>query len=132
MSVNAYQSYKVVEVYTYIQCQRFAAVFVLVSVNTYQSLAVLEESRLQTDDNELHTGGSVVVDVVGNPSNVGVVKRSIDLVENEERRRLVGMDSEQQCQSRHCLLTTREVLHISESFQWGHGVVFNAVEVWLI
>jgi hypothetical protein len=77
----------------------------LVTIDTDKRFAVLEKARFQTDNNELHAGGRVVADVVGNPSHVGVVQGSINFVKDEERRRLVGMDGEQQCQGCHCLLT---------------------------
>lgn len=117
---------------THIESQRLAAILYLITVDANKSLTVLEETGLQTDDNELHAGGGVVVNVVGDTGHVGIVESSINLVEHEEGRWLVGVNGKQQSERCHGLLTTRQVLHIAESLQGRHSVVLDTVEVWLI
>lgn len=79
---------------THIKCQRFTAVLNLVPVDADEGLAVLEQTCLQTDHDKLHARRSVVVDIVRNAGNVGVIEGCVDLVEHEEGRRLVRVDSE--------------------------------------
>lgn len=69
---------------THVERQGLAAVLHLVTVDADKSLAVLEKTTLQTDDNELHARGGVVMDVVGDTGHVGVIKGSVDFVEYEE------------------------------------------------
>jgi hypothetical protein len=57
----------------------------LVPVDTDERFAVLEKPGFQTDNDELHAGGRVVADVVGNPSHVGVIQGGINFVKDEER-----------------------------------------------
>lgn len=79
---------------THIKRQRFAAVLDLVPVDTDQSLTVLEQSGLQTNHDELHARCGVVMDIVGNAGDVGVVQGCVNLVQHEEWRWLVRVDSE--------------------------------------
>lgn len=69
---------------THIKRQRITAVLALVSVDTDQSLTVLEQTRLQTYHDELHTRGGMVVNVVCNSGNVGVVEGCVNFVKHEE------------------------------------------------
>jgi hypothetical protein len=81
---------------TYIKCQSLTTISFLISENTYQTLATLEKARLQTDDNKLHSRTGMLPDVVLNLLNIGIVKRSINLVQNEERTGLIGVNSEEE------------------------------------
>lgn len=69
----------------------------------------------------------MVVNVVRDTSNIGIVERGINFVQDEERRGLVRMDGKQKSQCGHGLFATREVLHVSEPLQRGHSMVFDAV-----
>lgn len=48
----------------------------------------------------------MVVDIVGDASHIGVVKRSVNLVQHKEGGWLVRMDSKEQSQRSHSLLAT--------------------------
>lgn len=117
---------------THIKCQRITTVLILVAIDTNQRLTVLEQSCLQTDHDELHTRGSMVVDVVGNPGHVGVVKCCVNLIKHEERRRLVRVDGEEKGKSCHGLLASREMLHVTEPLEWRHGVILDTIQVGLV
>lgn len=117
---------------TYIKRQALAGIFRLVPVNSDQGFAILEQRRLQTDDDELHAGTSVIADVVCNPCNIGVVKGRIYFIQNEEWRRLVGVYGKEKGESSHGLLSSREMLHIPEALQRRHGVVLDSGKVGLI
>lgn len=74
----------------------------------------------------------MLVDVVGDLGDVGVVERGVDLVEHEERGGLVAVHGEQEGQRGHGLLPAGEVLHVAEPLERGHGVVLDPVEVRLV
>lgn len=74
----------------------------------------------------------MVVDVVCNPGNVGVVKRCVNLVKHEEWRWLVRVDGEEKGKRGHCLLASREMLHVTETLEWRHCVVLDTVQVGLV
>lgn len=114
---------------THIQRKSLATISSLVPINSNQRLTKLKQSSLQTDNYKLHTRSSMVADIIGNSRDVGIIERRVYLVENEEWRWLVGMDGEEKGESSHCLLASGEMLHVSESLERGHGVVFDAVEV---
>jgi len=80
---------KVMRMETHVESQRLAAVLHLITVDADKRLTVLEETSLQTDNDELHARSGVVVNVVGDASHVRVIEGSINLVEHEEGRRLV-------------------------------------------
>ena len=74
----------------------------------------------------------MLVDVVCNLGDVGVVEGGVDLVEDEEGRGLVAVDGEEEGEGGHCFFAAGEVLHVAEALEGGHGVVFDAVEVGLV
>lgn len=114
---------------THIQSQRLATIRPLIPINPHQSLAALEQPRLQTNDNELHARAGMFANIAGDFGHIGVVERSVDLVEHEEGRRLVAVHGEEEGQRGHGFLAAGQVLHIAEAFERRHGVVFDAVEV---
>lgn len=63
-------------------------------IDTDESLRVLKELLLERDDDALEAFARLLVDVVGHFANVRVVQSRVDLVENEERRRVVAADGE--------------------------------------
>lgn len=80
---------------TYIKRQGFRAINFLISENANQTLTSLEQSSLQTNDNELHARSCMLLDVISNLFYVRVVKSSIDFIQDEKWRGLVTMDCEQ-------------------------------------
>src|ERR1700744_2416295 len=73
---------------THIQRDDFARILSLITHNTHQALALLEQSGLQRNDDELHSWPGMLLHIVGYPADVDIVQRCIDFVKNEERRRL--------------------------------------------
>ena len=61
----------------------------MISVDTNKRMSTLIERALQADDDELKTVRSLGPNIVGNLGDVGVIEGGIDLVQNEERSRLV-------------------------------------------
>lgn len=61
----------------------------MISVDTNERISTLVERALQTDDNKLETVRGLSSNVVGNLGDVGVIECGIDLIQNEERGRLV-------------------------------------------
>lgn len=74
----------------------------------------------------------MIVDVVRDTSDIGIVERGINFIQDKERRGLVRMNGKQKSQGGHGLFATREVLHVSEPLQRGHSMVLDAVEVRLV
>jgi len=71
---------------TYIKGQRLRTVHILITVNPNKGVAAFVQRPLQADHNELEGVRRVRPNVVRDLRDVGVVQRSIDLVQNEERR----------------------------------------------
>jgi hypothetical protein len=71
----------------------------------------------------------MIPNIVGNPSDIGVVKGGVHLIKHEERRRLVRVHCEEKSKSCHCLLSSRKVLHVSESLERRHGMVLDSVKI---
>ncbi len=117
---------------TYIKRQCSRAISTLIPHNPNQRLTILEQARLQRDDDELHSRTSMFTNICRNPRHVRIIERGVDLVQDKERRRLVRVDGEKERQGSHGLLTTREVLHVAETFEGWHCVVLDAIEVWLV
>lgn len=69
------------------QCTR--AVHILITINPDQRVPFLIERPLEADNNKLKGVTSLRTNVVGNFGYVGVVKRSIDFVQDKKRRWLV-------------------------------------------
>jgi hypothetical protein len=65
-------------------------------------------------------------------ANVGVVQRSINLVQDEEWGRLVAVYGEQQSQGSYSLLPSRQVVHGSEPLTRGHTVIVDPIQVRLL
>jgi hypothetical protein len=117
---------------THIQRQRLGAVDLLVSKDTHQTLTTLEQTSLQTNNNELHSRTRMLLDIVLDLLYVGVIERSIDLIKNEERTGLVRVHSEEECEGSHRLLTTGKMLHVTEALEGRHGMVFDARQIWAV
>lgn len=117
---------------TYIKRQRLAAIRPLIPINPHQRLAALKQSRLQTDDDELHPRRSMLANVIRDLRHIGIIQRSIDLIKHEERRWLVAVHCKEEGQGRHGLLAARKVVHVSEALERRHRVVFDAGEVGLV
>jgi Ca2+-binding EF-hand superfamily protein len=86
--------------------------------------ADFEYSLLRFDDfmrmaQHLHVFASPT-DVVTHLGHVGVVQVGVHLVKDEEGRGRERVDREEQCQHRHGLLTTRQVLHVAKAFARRH------------
>lgn len=75
-------------------------------VDTDESLRVLKELLLERDDDALEAFARLLVDVVGHFADVRVVQSRVDLVEYEERRRVVAADGEEKTQCCHCFLAS--------------------------
>lgn len=114
---------------TYIQRQGLARIIHLIPINSHQCFTLLEQTSLQTDDNKLEPRARVFSDIIGNLLYICIIQRGIHFIQNKEWRSLVWMNSKQQCESSHRLLTTREMFHVSESFHRWHGVIFDAIEI---
>lgn len=82
---------------TYIQRQRPRAIHVLVPVHAHQTLAVLKQPRLETNDDKLHAGTGMLADILLDLLHIRIIQRGIDLVQHEKRTRLVAVDGKQQC-----------------------------------
>ena len=74
----------------------------------------------------------MVMDVIGNPGDVGVVKCCVDLIKHEEWRWLVRVNREEKGKSGHCLLASGEMLHVTEPFEGRHRVVLDTIQVGLV
>ena len=114
---------------THIQRKSFTTIRTLISINPHESLAALEKTRFQTDNDELHAGLGMLTNVVGDLGNVRVVQGGIDFVENEERRRLIAVNGKEQCQGGHGLLATRKMIHVAKALEGRHGVIFDAFQI---
>ena len=79
---------------TYIQSQSLGAVRLLISEHTDQTLTALEQTSLQTDDDELHPRTSMFADVVLDLLHVGVIERGVNLIKHEKGARMVGVHGE--------------------------------------
>lgn len=71
--------------YTHIQRQTLTTIRVLIPIDTHQRLTVLEQTRFQTDHDELHTRRGMVPDIVRDLADVGIVQCGVNLIEDEER-----------------------------------------------
>lgn len=70
--------------------------------------------------------------VVCDSADVGVVECCVNLIQDEEWGRLIAVDGKKQRKSRHCLLSARQLVHISETFHRRHGVVLDSTQVWFL
>src|SRR2546421_1020298 len=71
-------------------------------------------------------------DVPSNLRHVCVIKSCINLVEDKKWTGLIAVNGKEQGQRSHGLLSTRQMLHVSESFQGRHGVIFDSVKIRLV
>jgi hypothetical protein len=71
-------------------------------------------------------------DVVCDPADVGIIECGINLIQDEEGRRLIAVDGKQQSKSRHCLFSARQLVHVSETLHRWHGVVLDPAQVWFL
>ena len=95
-SIVLQSSYKTVQVKR--ECRTTPKV--TVSTNPHKRICLLKEVVLQRNDNALERPLSSVSglfpDVVGYSGDIACIKSSINLIQHEERRRLVGVDGEEQ------------------------------------
>jgi hypothetical protein len=113
----------------YIQGQTFRTIFLLVTINPNQRLTLHKKTALQTNDNKLEPRPGIIPDILGHLGDVGVVERGINLIENEEGGGMVRVDGEEKGECGDGFFATGELVHVTESFHGGHGVVLDAVEV---
>lgn len=104
----------------------------LIPENSHQRLRMLEQPSLQTDDNKLESRTRLATDIIADLLDVIIVESSIDFVEDEEGRGLIGVDGEEEGESGHGLFSSGEMLHVAETLHRRHGVVLDAVEVGLV
>ena len=81
---------------TYIKSQGLRAICLLISKYANQTLTALEQTGLQRNNNELHTRACMLTNIILDLLHVGIIKRSINLVENKEGTRLIGMYCEEE------------------------------------
>ena len=74
----------------------------------------------------------MLADIIRDLGHVRIIEGGVDLVQDEEGRRLVAVDGEEEGEGGHGFLAAGEVLHVAEALERGHGVVFDAVEVGLV
>ena len=62
-----------------------------------------------------------------------VTKEASNQFDSVERRSKVHTcGSQKESQSCHCLLSSRQLFHVSESFHGRHGMIFNAAIIWFL
>ena len=71
----------------------------------------------------------MLLDIIRDLSYIRIIQCRIHFVEHEEGGGLVGVHCEEEGQGGHGLFATTEVLHVSETLEGRHGVVFYAGEV---
>ena len=74
----------------------------------------------------------MLADIIRDLGHIRIIEGGVDLVQDEEGRRLVAVDGEEEGEGGHGFLAAGEVLHVAEALERGHGVVFDAVEVGLV
>lgn len=70
--------------------------------------------------------------ILANPCHIGIIQRGVYFVQDEKGGRLVAVDGEEEGESGDGFLAAGEVLHVTEAFEGGHGVVFYPREVGLV
>lgn len=74
----------------------------------------------------------MVADIIGNPSDVGIVQCSVHFVEHEERGWLIRVYRKKKGKRGHGLLSTGQMFHITEPFERRHRMVLDAIKIRLI
>ena len=69
----------------HVEIQSSRTVHVLVSINTNEGITPLVQRAFQTDHDELERPRGVRPDVVRDFGDVGVIERSVDFIQHEER-----------------------------------------------
>lgn len=65
-------------------------------------------------------------------ADVRVVEGGVDLVENEEGRRIVVVSGEQQCQRGNRLFATTQTVHVLKSLPRGDALELYLIQVRLL
>jgi hypothetical protein len=98
--------------------------------DTNRRLRILEETRLEADDDDLHSWSRVLAGVVCNLGHIGIVEGGVDFVKDEEGQALIKMLSKK-IQGRplsSCRRRERYSMSLKR-FRGGMAVGFETTEV---
>lgn len=135
-----------------VKSQAFGTSPLVIPEDAYQSIGLFVKGALQADHHKLKGFVSLVSYVICNSPHIGIVQGCIDLVQHKKRRGLIAMtsqtsrqypvkercksdlpmDCKEQGQCGHGLFTSRELIHVSEAFHGGHGVVLDSMKIRLL
>lgn len=102
----------------------------LITINADQHIRPLKERLLQRDDDALQILRRSISNVLCNLVHVACIECCVNLIEDEERRVLIRMNCKEKSKCCNRLLTAWELIHVTETFLWRHGIVSDEVR-WL-